>query len=56
VAPIIAQQDQIAGMIVVELVDLVAAVTNRHVPFQEIDEHALTRGEHQVEGRVTGSS
>jgi transposase len=41
---------------VVELVDLVTAVADRHVPPQQVNEHALARGEHQVEDRIPGIS
>jgi len=38
--------DQVDGVGIVELVDLVLAVDDRHVPAEQVDEQALAGGEH----------
>src|SRR3546814_2482155 len=45
-------QDQITGMDVIELVDLEATGEHRHVPAEQIDEHALARLKHRREHRI----
>lgn len=40
-------KNDIAGVLVVELVDFEPAVDDRHLPSEEINEHRLTRGEHR---------
>src|SRR3546814_1728740 len=49
-------QDQITGMDVIELVDLEATGEHRHVPAEQIDEHALARLEHRGEHRILGET
>jgi hypothetical protein len=50
-ASVRAGDDQIGGLLIVELVDLVTAVHDRHVPFQEIDEDSFARLEHRSKRR-----
>lgn len=45
------RHDQIGCSLVVELVDLVAILEDRNVPFEEIDEDTLARLEHPAERR-----
>src|SRR3546814_1800672 len=47
-------ENQIARILVIELVDLVAAFEDRHVPFEQIDEHRFARREHRTEHAVRG--
>ena len=45
-------KDQVARVRVVELVDLVGVVDDRHIPSEQVDEHRLSGGEHRAEHRV----
>ncbi len=45
-------EDQVAGIFVIELVDLVAAVEDGNVPLEQVDEHRLARSEHRSEDAV----
>src|SRR3546814_5219361 len=49
-------EDQITGMDVIELVDLEAPGEHRHVPAEQIHEHAFARLEHRGEHRILGET
>src|SRR3546814_2220455 len=49
-------EDQITGMDVIELVDLEAPGEHRHVPAEQIHEHAIARLEHRGEHRILGET
>jgi hypothetical protein len=48
--------DQIAGMCVIELVDLISPFQHREVPFEEIDKDAFARREHGAECSVADAA
>ena len=50
-ASIVVSGDQIDGMGIVELVDLVLPIDDRHVPAKQVDEQPLAIGEHGLEQR-----
>src|SRR3546814_11419353 len=49
-------EDQLTGMDVIELVDLEAPGEHRHVPAEQIHEHAFARLEHRGEHRILGET
>jgi len=51
-AAVIVRRDQVDGVSIVELVDLIQAIDDRDVPAEEIDEQSLTIGEHGLEQRL----
>lgn len=43
--------DQVDGVDIVELIDLVVAIDDRHVPAKQVDEEALAVGKHGLQQR-----
>jgi hypothetical protein len=54
VAAVGVKKDEVARRRRVELVELIAAGEHRQVPFEQVDEDALSRGEHGAQRRIPG--